>query len=153
MKKVFALAAIVGGLMAVGVVSASTGALPAPKDHDSYVALPGAQLLQVTPEPWGAGFVQSVPKYRMDCPLACLRSYGTGATVTLVATPSTGWTFVGWQVADHGTAPTDGVCPGTGPCTVTMSAAKDVVALFDGPTPQPVGVDNSSGRRGEEQPD
>jgi Divergent InlB B-repeat domain len=82
--------------------------------------------------------VQNAPKYYIDCPLACIRPFDTGATVTLTATPSAGYTFVGWQVADHGQSPTAGVCPGTGTCTVTMSGAKDVVALFDGPTPQPV---------------
>jgi len=152
-KRFLALATLVAGLMVVGVVSAGTGSLPAPKDHDTYDSWPGAQLLQVTPEPWGAGFVQSVPKYRMDCPLACIRAYDTGATVTLVATPSAGFTFVGWQVADHGSPATAAACPGTGACTVTMSGAKDVVALFDGPTAQPVGVDDSSGHRQQEQPD
>ena len=141
MRLLLALLLVVGALAVVGGgVAADSGPLPGPVQHDSYYTWPGAQLLQVTPVPWGAGFVQNLPKYFVDCPLSCIRPYDTGASVTLTATPSTGWTFVGWQVADHGAAPTAGACPGTGTCTVTMSGAKDVVALFDGPTPQPVGT-------------
>ena len=140
MKGFLALLLMLGALtVAGGGVAADTGPLPGPVAHDSYYTWPGALLLQVTPVPWGAGFVQNAPKYYIDCPLACIRPFDTGATVTLTATPSAGYTFVGGQVADHGAAPTAGACPGTGTCTVTMSGAKDVVALFDGPTPQPVG--------------
>jgi len=141
-KRLLVVLLVLGAFVVVGgAVAADTGPLPAPVDHDAYYTWPGAQLLQVSPVPWGAGFVQNAPKYYIDCPLACIRPFDTGATVTLAATPSAGYTFVGWQVADHGQAPTPGVCPGTGTCTVTMSAAKDVVALFDGPTPQPVGTE------------
>ncbi len=63
-----------------------------------------------------------------------------GATVTLAATPTTGYTFVGWKVADHGQPATAGACVGPGTCTVTMSGSKDVVAVFDGPPKQPVGT-------------
>jgi endoglucanase len=140
-KGFLALACALAALTVVGGgLAADSGPLPARVEHDAYYTWPGAQLLQVTPVPWGAGFVQNAPKYYIDCPLACIRPFDTGATVTLTATPSAGYTFVGWQVADHGQSPTAGVCPGTGTCTVTMSGAKDVVALFDGPTPQPVGV-------------
>lgn len=141
MKRFVAFALILGTLAIVGGVSADTGALTAPNDHDAYYTWPGAQLLQVSPVPWGGGFVQSLPKYYVDCPLACIRPFDTGATVTLAATPTTGWTFLGWQVADHGSPATAGACPGTGTCTVTMSQAKDVVALFQQPPPQPQGVD------------
>jgi hypothetical protein len=137
----FACLAVAGGLAIVGGVAADTGALPAPLAHDAYYTWPAAQLLQVSPVPWGAGYVQSLPKYYIDCPFACIRPFDTGATVTLTAVPSTGYTFIGWQVADHGQPPVSGACPGLGTCTVTMSQAKDVVALFDGPPAQPVGVD------------
>ena len=30
---------------------------------------------------------------------ACIRPFDTGTTVTLAATPTTGYTFVGWKVA------------------------------------------------------
>jgi hypothetical protein len=139
-KRLFALALVVGGFAIVGGVSADTGALSVPPEHDSYYTWPGAQLLQVSTVPWGAGFVQNRPKYYIDCPYACIRPFDMGASVTLTAVPSTGYTFIGWQVADHGGPPT-GACPGTGTCTVTMSGAKDVVALFSGPPSQPAGVD------------
>jgi hypothetical protein len=140
--KVFLALVLVLGTLTVagGGVAADEGPLPAPLKHDSYYTWPGAVLLQVTPEPWGSGFVQNIPKYYIDCPLACIRPFDTGASITLTATPTTGYTFIGWKVADHGQAPTAGVCPGTGTCTVTMNTAKDVVALFDGPPPQPVGT-------------
>jgi hypothetical protein len=100
-------------------------------------------------EPWGGGFVQNVPKYFIDCPFACIRPFDTGATVTLAATPTTGYTFVGWKVADHGQPATAGACVGTGTCTVTMSGSKDVVAVFDGPPKQPVGTNQ---HHAQEQP-
>jgi hypothetical protein len=147
------LGLVAGALALVGGVGADTGALPAPLAHDSYYAWPGAQLLQVTPSPWGGGFVQSKPGYYVDCPFACIRPFDTGATVTLTATPTTGWTFVGWQVADHGSPATAGACPGTGTCTVTMDKAKDVVALFVGPPDNPQGVDPPHKKGDEEQPE
>jgi Divergent InlB B-repeat domain len=146
-KGFLALLLVLGALtIAGGGVAADTGPLPGPVAHDSYYTWPGALLLQVTPDPWGAGFVQNQPKYYIDCPLACIRPFDIGATVTLTATPSAGFTFVGWQVADHGAAPTAGACPGTGTCTVTMSGAKDVVALFSGPPPQTHVDDNNKKR-------
>ncbi|MBI5675004.1 MAG: carboxypeptidase regulatory-like domain-containing protein [Nitrospirae bacterium] len=47
-------------------------------------------------------------------------SYGSGTSVTLTASATTGSIFTGWS----------GACTGTGPCTVTMSAAKSVTANF-----------------------
>jgi len=47
-------------------------------------------------------------------------SYGVGRTVTVTATPATGYAFSGWS----------GACTGTGTCSVTMSAARDVTATF-----------------------
>lgn len=43
-----------------------------------------------------------------------------GTTVTLTATPNTGYTFTGWQ----------GACSGTGSCQVTMNAPETVTAQF-----------------------
>ena len=140
MKRFLALLPVLAALAVVGgVLAADSGPLPGPVQHDAY-APTGDPLLQVTPVPWGAGFVQS-PPYYVDCPLACIRPLAANATITLTATPSAGYTFIGWQVADHGQPPTAGACPGTGTCTVTQTGTgKDVVALFDGPTPQPVGT-------------
>ena len=145
MRLSVAVLAVVGGLVLVGGAAADTGPLPAPLVTDSFYTWPGAQLLQVSPVPWGGGYVRSASPYYVDCPLACIRPFSVGATVTLTAVPSTGYKFVGWQVADHGQPPVGGACPGTGTCTVTISTAKDVVALFDGPPPQPVGEPDRNG--------
>ena len=53
----------------------------------------------------------------------CSATFAANATVTLVATPSTGGTFVGWT----------GACGGTSTaCTVLMNQAKSVTATFSG---------------------
>jgi hypothetical protein len=151
-KRLTALLAVAAALAVVGgVAAADSGPLAPPPEHDAYYTWPGAQTLQVSVEPWGAGFVQNAPKYFIDCPFACIRPFDTGASVTLTATPTPGYTFVGWAVADHGQAPTAGACSGTDTCTVTMSGSKDVVALFSGPAPQPVGTEDVH-NRSEEQP-
>jgi hypothetical protein len=127
-----------------------SGAIGFAAAEHTYYTWAGAQTLRVSVEPCGGGFVQNVPKYFVDCPFACIRPFDTGATVTLTATPPTGYTFVGWKVADHAQPATAGACPGTGTCTVTMSGSKDVVAVFDGPSAQPVGT--NAPRANEEPP-
>ena len=46
--------------------------------------------------------------------------YSSGTTITLTVLPESGSVFVGWS----------GACNGTGPCQVTMDAAKSVTATF-----------------------
>jgi hypothetical protein len=70
------------------------------------------------------------------CPTKCTATYLKGAKVTLTATPAAGSTFAGWS---------GGGCSGTGPCTVTMSAAQLVTATFDA---LPSGTTTSSGSPG-----
>jgi len=56
----------------------------------------------------------------------CQKPYASGTSVTLTAAPAVGWDFSGWS----------GACSNTsGTCTVTMSQARDVTALFE---PSPV---------------
>jgi uncharacterized repeat protein (TIGR02543 family) len=55
----------------------------------------------------------------------CSASFAQDATVTLIATPATGGTFVGWTGACGGTATT---------CTILMSDSKSVTAIFTGGT-------------------
>ena len=50
----------------------------------------------------------------------CLEAYDYGTAVPLTATPDTGYDFGGWT----------GVCTGTGPCSVSMTAARTVGATF-----------------------
>jgi hypothetical protein len=106
-------------LVAVGAVSADTGALPAPLAPDTttpYTPV-GDFLMQVTPFPWGAGWVRSSP-YLIDCPFACIRPFDPGTVVTLQAftTPTTPpWKFAGWEVANHGQPQLPNICAGRAP--------------------------------------
>ncbi|MES2925221.1 MAG: M12 family metallo-peptidase [Pseudomonadota bacterium] len=74
----------------------------------------------------GTGTVTSSPA-GINCGVDCNESYAAGTVVTLSAVVGTGYTFSGWG----------GDCSGTGSCTVTMSAARNVTATFI-PTPQGV---------------
>jgi len=65
----------------------------------------------------GSSSVRSEPT-GINCTPTCTAGFPPGASVTLTAVPAPGSMFVGWS----------GACAGTGPCTVTMDAAKDVHA-------------------------
>jgi hypothetical protein len=67
----------------------------------------------------GGGTVTSADG-SLNCTSSCSSTYLPGATATLTATPAVGSAFSGWG----------GACSGTGPCVVTMSAAKNVTATF-----------------------
>ena len=71
----------------------------------------------------------------IDCGPDCSERYPEGTSVTLNATPAAGSTFAGWS----------GACTNaTGPCTVTMDAAKALTALFNlavTPPPPPPPID------------
>ncbi|HVP80104.1 MAG TPA: thrombospondin type 3 repeat-containing protein [Thermodesulfobacteriota bacterium] len=66
----------------------------------------------------GAGTVTSTPG-GINCGTSCSDTFVAGIPVILTATPTLG-TFTGWS----------GACSGTGPCVVTMGAAKSVTATF-----------------------
>jgi hypothetical protein len=78
--------------------------------------------LRVTKAGNGRGTVVSSPA-GIDCGRDCLENYTGGTTVTLTATPDPGHAFVGWQGAG-------GACGGTGPCIVTVTANRNIVARF-----------------------
>ncbi|UJR85692.1 InlB B-repeat-containing protein [Sandaracinus amylolyticus] len=79
----------------------------------------GTNVLTVTRV--GSGTVTSSPS-GIDCGTTCGSSFTTGQTITLTATPATGYTFSGWS---------SGPCTGTGTCTVTMgTTAIGVTATF-----------------------
>ena len=61
----------------------------------------------------------------IDCGADCSQDFpaGSASKVTLIAKPETGWTFKGWT----------GDCQGTAPCILTMSEARQVVAVFENP--------------------
>ncbi|MDP3769884.1 MAG: PHB depolymerase family esterase [Candidatus Sungbacteria bacterium] len=57
----------------------------------------------------------------INCGADCTEKYASGASITLTATPSTGYTFSGWS----------GVCTGTKTtCTITMDTDKSAGANF-----------------------
>lgn len=58
------------------------------------------------------------------CGTSCSTTFPTGSSITLTATPDTGFTFAGWG----------GACAGTGSCTLTIDAAKSVSAFFSATT-------------------
>jgi hypothetical protein len=80
------------------------------------------QVFTLTVTKNGQGTVASTSPLSpsINCGGACAATYPSGTVVTLAATPSAGWIFVGWG----------GACAGLGNCTVTMDAAKGVTATF-----------------------
>jgi alpha-tubulin suppressor-like RCC1 family protein len=68
----------------------------------------------------GNGTVTSNPA-GIDCGTTCTANFNSGTSVTLTATPDSGYNFTGWS----------GACNNiSGTCTVTMDTAKSVTALF-----------------------
>jgi len=74
----------------------------------------------------GSGSVSSNPA-GISCGADCSESYATGTSVTLTPSPASGYTFSGWSGSGIS-------CPGTGTCTVLMTAARSVVASFTSTT-------------------
>jgi hypothetical protein len=58
----------------------------------------------------------------INCGVYCTETYVVGTVVTLTATPASDSTFAGWS---------GGACSGKGTCTVEMTAAKTVTAIFN----------------------
>ncbi|HET7446012.1 MAG TPA: PKD domain-containing protein, partial [Solirubrobacterales bacterium] len=75
--------------------------------------------LAVTASGAGSGTITSTPS-GINCGPTCSAGFNHNVVVTLTATPAAGSEFKGWS----------GACTGTGPCEVTMSAAKAVTAEF-----------------------
>jgi hypothetical protein len=68
----------------------------------------------------GSGSVTSSPNGIFCTTSTCSASYGTGSTITLIATPDKKWNFDGWS----------GACSGTGECVVRLSTNQSVKATF-----------------------
>jgi len=85
---------------------------------------PPATTYALTVAKSGSGTVTSTPA-GINCGTDCSEAYPSGASVSLQATPASGYIFSGWSGACSGTATT---------CTVTMSAAKSVTATFKAQT-------------------
>jgi len=80
-------------------------------------SIPPAQF-QVSVIRSGAGTVTSSPS-GISCGSDCSQSYSSGTSVTLTASPASGWAFDGWN---------GGACAGQGDCTVMSSTT--VAAMF-----------------------
>src|SRR5262245_59197687 len=63
----------------------------------------------------------SVAGGAINCGGVCSAVFGRGDSVSLKATPASGWVFVGWG----------GACSGTGACALTVSGPLTVHARFD----------------------
>src|ERR1700681_1729856 len=76
----------------------------------------------------GSGPVNSPPA-GVDCGTTCSASFDAGTRLSLAATPSAGWHFVGWG----------GACSGAAACDLTVGADLSVSANFsqDPPPPPP----------------
>jgi phospholipase C len=85
----------------------------------------GNQQLQLTVSLSGSGkgTVTSSPA-GINCGSTCSANFDSGATVSLTATPAAGSTFAGWS----------GACTGTAACSVSLTAASSVTAMFNGAT-------------------
>lgn len=68
----------------------------------------------------GSGTVSSSPA-GIDCGSSCSATFAHGTVVTLAATAAADSAFVGWS----------GACSGSGACSLAMSAAAAVTAIFD----------------------
>ncbi len=90
-------------------------------DHTATATFMSLFALNVSPAGIGGGTITS-DVGAIDCGSTCGDIYTSGTLVTLTATPDANSTFSGWSG--------DAACPGTGPCQVTMSQARNVTATF-----------------------
>ncbi|MEK8021267.1 MAG: S8 family serine peptidase, partial [Candidatus Parabeggiatoa sp.] len=85
----------------------------------------GSEKATLTLTKTGEGEITS-PDNSINCGESCEADYKVDSTVTLTATPATGYSFTGWS----------GDCSGTfATTTVTMNAAKSCVATFEKQNP------------------
>lgn len=81
---------------------------------------PSHFALQVSKTGTGRGAVVSAES-GVNCGTTCARRQPIGSTVTLTATAANGSVFVGWS----------GACTGSASCMVSMTQARQVIALFE----------------------
>lgn len=98
-----------GAIIDQGTLDAVMGGTDSEDSYTVSVSMSGQGLGSVTSNPNG-----------IDCGVTCTASFESSTVVTLTASASEGSNFVGW----------DGHCTGSGPCSLTMIAHKNVTAIF-----------------------
>lgn len=106
------------GLLAVAALALL--ACPASKSGGGSTQEGGPYTLTVSRT--GSGTVTSSPA-GIDCGAACTASFAAGTAVTLTPAPASGFVLAGWS--GNGVS-----CPGTGTCTVVMTAPRRAMAMF-----------------------
>src|ERR1039458_6124225 len=81
---------------------------------------PTSYQLTVAAPPAGAGTITSSPA-GISCPTTCTASFPKNTQVTLTATAGSNYSFAGWS----------GGCSGTGTCSLMITAAASVTAVFN----------------------
>ena len=94
--------------------------MTAAKSVTANFGIKTTQTLTVSKAGTGSGTVTSSPS-GISCGATCSAEFANNAVVSLTPTPNSGMVFVAWT----------GACSGTGACSVTMNAAKSVVATFN----------------------
>jgi endoglucanase len=94
-------------------------ALTAASCEGGIVSTGPPALLDITLSGDGSGSVVSAPR-GIDCGTNCVGLFIHGTDVTLTANPAAGSDFLGWT----------GSCTGLAPCTLNMTAARQVTATF-----------------------
>jgi M6 family metalloprotease-like protein len=90
-------------------------------DTMSFTVYMGAPLLTVSKSGDGSGKVISIPA-GIDCGSVCSVSFNSNTSVTLTALSDSGSRFAGWSGEG---------CSGVGTCTVSMTAGRNVTALYE----------------------
>ena len=65
----------------------------------------------------------------VNCAADCSAAFDAGASVTLSASPASGYAFAGWSGSGLS-------CPGTGSCVVAMGSDRSVTAIFSAIVPK-----------------
>jgi len=104
-----------------GTTSTCTVSMTAARSVTATFNSSSSFALAVTRAGTGTGTVTSSPA-GISCGTTCTANYSTGTSVTLTAAAATGSTFGGWS----------GACSGTASCVLSMTAARNVTATFNG---------------------
>lgn len=127
------------GPMSISMAANAPAVDPAPDDNTSDANIDITQRFHITVSRSGSGTVTSTDA-AIDCGTSCAATYGGGETITLQATPDTGFVFAGF---------TGGGCEGQNPCTLVLGQDVTVAAAF---TPQQHAITAGAGVGGSVSP-